>query len=289
MPDENSNGLDLSSFDVKGDKFVAPDVGVPGPSPRGGQLRESVAQDDSTKRSASTNTASTGTDTKLAQTLEALNNKLTVESQNARLITDPNVRAYLAAREAGKKVKLVAEDDLAQRNDVSADRPAAVISPPNLETMTNAQLAEYLQQSTVSSLAGEFKRQIKEQMDTLRSEFSPVLDSLVQSTNSQHSKEINSQIKAVRDKYEDFEQLRPKMAEISNTTQGVTAEELYILAKIRSGLPLIPQEKTETERPSSIPTERTNNRRAQATGGEVLRGRRGFDQLLTSALNGKED
>jgi len=259
----------MSDFEieVKGDKFVAPDAGVPGPSIRT-ERQSSSAQPQLSEQEIveieETEKAEKAERSSLLSTLEALNNDAKVRAQEARLLTDPNIREYLEARSRGEDVQIgprVVEKVVDEKLD--------------LETLTNTQLVDHLNKLIGQSVGSLVDSKLKD----FGSKLTPVLQNLEAHTKSQQSQEINSQISRVKEKYTDFDQLKPKMAEINQSVQGLTVEELYHLTKARlGGSATVTREKLETERPT-VPS----GRRGRENPGSY-RGRSGFSGLLDEAL-----
>jgi hypothetical protein len=97
---------------------------------------------------------------------------------------------------------------------------------------------------------------------------------------------VSSEISEAKKKYSDFEQMMPKMAELNKEVKGVSVDELYFLAKVRSGLPLVTQEKIETERPDG--SQSAANARPRYKRPENIRGGRGMQDILSAALKNRE-
>ena len=247
--------------------YTAPDVGIPGPS----KQREMTEEPKPAGNSAPVVDPHAST---LVKTLESLNQRITSDSQAARLMSDPNIAAYLQARENGTKVKIIPEEQAQP-----APAPAPTVDPNvDYETMTNAQMISHLQKTMLQGLRATAQEIVSGEITKLRSEITPVLTDVASSTNAQRAEAIQASIKAVREKYKDFDQMKPAMVEINKTVQGLNPEELYLLAKVRSGLPIVSQTQIETEKPQQAPQGRQFSRPKNTLG------RAGFDALLDAAL-----
>ena len=267
MPTIESDLLKANS----GSDYVPREMGVPGPSRPADEPREEPKPqvDQATLKEQTT----------LAKTLERLNDRVTTESQAAKLLADPEIRAILDARERGEKFKLVRESE-------ASTKPAASEPPKpskNIEEMTNAELSEYMSQTIVHRLSSVLGDTVDAKIGSLRNELKPTLESVASAAQRDQSLRVQQEIKACADKHPDFDEMRLLMAKVNETVQGATVEELYMLAKVRAGTPAVPQKEIQTERPTAAPSQRQSFKRPTN-----VRGRQGMSDILDAALTRNE-
>ncbi len=241
--------------------YVAPDVRNPGPSVK-----------QSAEVATPTPVAAKPEESSLARTLEALNERVTAESRNTQLLSDPNIRAYVEARQRGEQVKIVPDKP-------AEPAPAGPPEPADLESMTNADMVKYLVAKLETAVKSTTNSVVEQRLEALKKELSPTLQQLSADTQYRHSQDAQRMIEQVKSAHSDFEQMRPAMLEVNKTVQGLTVEELYQLAKLRSGVPAITQKSIETERPGSA------SGRSKYKVPDNINGRQGFEAVLDAALS----
>jgi hypothetical protein len=183
----------------------------------------------------------------------------------ARLAADPEIRQLLEARQSGKKVKVVLEDEKPQTPPTEE-----LETPPNLEEMTQSDLLRHM----TKVMAATTEKVLKSRL----APFEQKLAAVEQSVQQDQRKEVQAQVDAARKSHKDFDQYKESMLSISQQNPGLGVEELYMLAKVRAGQPLVPDRSTESERPS-----RTSARPPKRQ--EPLPpGRSGFSALVGDAL-----
>jgi hypothetical protein len=165
-------------------------------------------------------------------------------------------------------------------------QPQPVAAPPeepepDVEAMTNSQLVKYMVKTLTTTLGSSVSGRVDERINALKSELAPQLAGVVAATQQQQKARVQGEIESVKAKYSDFDQMRPKMVELNKSIQGLTVEELYLMSKVRSGLPMVTQKQIETERPVEAPGARREFKRPTN-----IRGRNGFAAVLDSALSG---
>lgn len=227
--------------------------------------------------------------TRLADVLKSVGDRLATDSQSsATLLADPLVRQYLTLRNAGKTVKLVTEGEKeeSQKSVLEVEDPI----PENIETMTGAQQAAWMVEQTrkmlknhAVSLRESLLPEVESKVSRLRDEVKSHLDPVVASVSRTESDTFKKEFQEVKDRHGDFDQMKPVMIELNKRVEGLTLEELYTLAKLRSGTPPLTQSEIETERPSTIP----GNRESRAKSGS-FKGRSGFARLLDQSLGASE-
>lgn len=179
----------------------------------------------------------------------------------AQLVADPEISAVIAAKRAGKGVKVnVAEDEETQTPDpaegLEADDPARATLAA-MQAMLKQHLEPLTQRlSAVEGVAGDVRK-----------------------------KEVREQVVAAREKFKDLDQFKDDMVKISNEQPGLNAEELYVVAKLRKGKLRLAETTTFSEKPTQQP-------KAQRASGSTSKpparpsGRKGFSDMLNNALNG---
>lgn len=184
-----------------------------------------------------------------------------------QLSLDPEIRKVLELRQRGQKVK-VEEDRPAE--------PAAPAAPAKpLNEMDNSELTQYMlgQVGTVvSKVLDERLQPVGKQFEELRS-----------AEDDRKKAKIDGEIRTAQSKYKDFGTHAPLMQQLANSGQfpGAGVEDLYFLAKLRSGTPMIPQNRTDSERPVS----HQGVRSGEGNKKPVQRGNAGFNQLLSESLS----
>jgi len=217
--------------------------------------------EDKTKESSIT-----GISTELEQKLTAfIDSKAQDGEVLARLTADPDIRALLEARESGKAVRVVVGEE--GEKDKKAD------VKPDLNEMSNTELAEYLK--------GALLEAIKPVVGDALKPMSGKLDLLEAARKADEQSRFSQEVSDVKKKYPDFEEYRGEMVELDKKNPTLSAEQLYILARLEKGHGL-PLDKTASEKPSSAPNrpERTITREIP-----LPKGRPGFQQLLSEALD----
>ena len=96
-------------------------------------------------------------------------------------------------------------------------------------------------------------------------------------------KDVNDQIKAVRDKHEDFDSYKEAMLTLAQDNPGLNVEELYILSRKRAGKLDLSDPSTFSEKPTTTPRTRPGMKKVAALDSRQ-RGRRGFEKFLRAAL-----
>lgn len=259
---------------LKGDDYEAPDAGIPGQT---FEVEEELEEESDPSEQ---NERFERQSANLEKTLQALQESVKsqgVSPADSRLLADPNIRNYLAAKERGENVELVPAVS-------KAEQPAREeVPPPDLETMTNAQLASYMKQTIGSAVSSAVSEIVGKEVTKLRGELKPQVDQAAAAAQSQISERISQQIVAVKSKYSDFDQIQPFMIELNKTVKGLSVEELYHMAKIRAGVPPVTQQQLETERPQRP----TGQRKRPLPPVGQTRTRQGLSNLVRSVLDNR--
>lgn len=251
------------------EEYVPPEPRVPGPSSH----REIEPELKEEKQKEPTPEV-----TNLVKTLENLNRKVDDNVHAARVVADPDVRAILEAKQRGIKVRVLTGDEAPQPQNTPL---AESETPPDMESMTNAQLVSYLAKEMRKELSTTVEQVVTNRVKGLRDELSPAIQSAVNATKAQQSKAVSDDIASARSRFKDFEQMMPAMVKLNETVQGLNVEELYHMAKIRAGVPPVSQKEIETERPSTLPKPRGASGFKRP---ENIRGGSGFEALTRAAM-----
>ena len=94
---------------------------------------------------------------------------------------------------------------------------------------------------------------IGKMIDKKLSPFTERLTSIEDIADTVQKKDVNDQIKAVRDKHEDFDTYKEKMLTLAQDNTGLNVEELYILARTRAGKLDLSDPSTFSEKPTDTP------------------------------------
>lgn len=203
----------------------------------------------------------------------------------AQMVADPNMRAVLEARQRGEKIRIVRGDEAAPTNqqqgvhntptEQSLNQQLNEPAEPDLDNLSPKDLSKYMIGQVLKSIKPMIEQALKPVQDRLG-----VVDQYVQKSAADG---VNLQIEKVRSRYPDFDQYRQTMVHLSNDNPSLSVEELYIIAKTRSGQPLSAPTGLMSERPSTVaakPQFRSNE--------PVQPGRAGFSALLERALSGRD-
>lgn len=247
------------------DDYIAPDVGIPGPSRMN---REAPKVDPPV-----TPTKDLELQTNLVKRLEALNVNVSENGQLGKLLADPDIRALMEAKAKGINVSVVAQQKAI---------PTAPAEPENLEAMTNSQLAKYLNDQTKYTVETGLSNIVDAKLDAFMQKIAPTLQNVSADISNRQQRDIQEQFKSAEAKYSDWKEMLPSMMEVNKTIQGADPEELYFIAKKRAGLPLIPQKKIETERGQNP----GNRRRFEVP--EKITGKAGFDALARASMESRD-
>ena len=157
----------------------------------------------------------------------------------ASMVADPEIQAILAARRENREVKVV-DAQATDNGEVEAEEARVSELDKELENLD------------------EDTRQIVRVLDKhLTSRLAPVTEELgilKKIAEGYERKAVTDKITEVADKHPDFHKYRSKMAEISRAEgAGLAVEELYLLAKFRSGDVDLSPASTDSERPTPTP------------------------------------
>lgn len=194
----------------------------------------------------------------------------------AEFATDPDFSKIMAARQRGQQVRVISGNEVPETIKQPVEKEEEVV---DLENMNNAQLMHHMVKKITDRLPELVSQSIKPLQDELQS--------VKGSTMSMEQERVMNQIAATQKKYPDFNQYRAEMAQIANRYPGMTADQVYVLAKQATGkLKIADDQPTQVERPTNNVTKPSPSKRTDAT--PVRHGRKGFDDALERALAGIE-
>jgi hypothetical protein len=227
------------------------------PQREDGEVVESVEDDEEIVHS-------NGTESRLARLEEAQGNNQAKEALT-RLMSDPDIQAVYKAKTSGKKVKVV--DDV---EEPEADPAEALIK-------------DMPEDDPQKDLLGKISQLIDAKLEKSNKRFEDVESRLSETADvarAVKTEKITNAVKAAREKFKDFDQFKDKMLSLSEENPGLGVEDLYYVAKARSGKLRQVETVTESEKPSSQP------RRVAKPGSAPKRapGRAGFSDILRDSF-----
>jgi hypothetical protein len=195
--------------------------------------------------------------------LDNVNNQLSQLNQTAAqnatlgsLLADPNIAAYLAAKQGGKKVKIVddvPQDDLLQQIPQDNNEPA-----PNWEELGQnpEKMAGHVVKSTVKELGKTLLPMIGKVLESKINNLgidnlSQQVQGLLGVVQGYQREKLSDEMNQIRNANpQEFDRLKPVMAELLKTMPNAKLKQLYLLARAEAGLPLTPDQSSQTERPT---------------------------------------
>jgi hypothetical protein len=210
-----------------------------------------------------------------------------------QLTSDPVIHEYLQKKQAGQQVKLVDENQQQQpveENEDDINWEELSQNPQKFAKHISRSASREVSKALVPLISGMMKKT----NDTIQGLAQQVqqIGGVVQ---QHHQSQLKSEIDKVRDRNpEEFDRLRPAMADLAKQNPSLGFQDLYVLARTRAGLPVGFDQSIQSERP----TQQTAARPPAQTGvhpgqqqmlnqpGNVLRNPRAqFDQTLASLLD----
>ena len=188
----------------------------------------------------------------LSRKLASVTEKTEEITKLAKVLADPDVRALLALKEEGKAV-VVSE---------KVEKEAPKLKLDGVKDETADAFVGYL-----TTLLDPLKQKVAE---------------VSQYIQEQEGGKAKEEVQKAREKFSDFDEFRETMIEINKANPGLSAEELYFVAKRRKkgGAETV---KTDSERPRTLST-----RPALREKKPVAPGRAGFSTLLSEVLDSLE-
>lgn len=204
---------------------------------------------------------------------EAVQNRIkALESQQAlnALLADPDIRKVLEAKQKGQKVQV--SDLVEEETEEVEEEPEEIAALDDKDPLKNTL-------RTIDSLINKKAGKLVDRIKELEAE----LEEVKGFAGSVQKKEVQTQVAAAQQKYPDFAKYREKMLEITKANPGLGVEELYLIAKARSGDLKMEKPSTFSERPQG--SQRANPRKPVGQKPNRPRGRAGFSAILQDALN----
>ena len=207
---------------------------------------------------------------------ERLNGLTQAQAEQAimvRLQGDPDYRAVMDAKQKGRKIAVVPEEQLNSKVEEE--------EPKDLDTLTNSQLLSVMEKRISKSIQGSLGpvlQPIQEKLGMLEG-----------SLQGQVADKVKTVIEQAQAKYPDFDEHRADMALLNQRAPGLNVDELYRLVKTNKGQTVTPPSarQTSSERPTSQsarPPQKAEVERERKVG---KLGRKGFSDLLTESLAGR--
>jgi len=173
------------------------------------------------------------------------------------LMADPDIMEVIKLKQAGKVVQV---GESAEEEEVE----------PEEEVDENDPLAETL-------------KKFGKMMDKKLSPLSDRLTNIEGIADQVQKKDVNDQISVVRDKHKDFDSYKEPMIKLAQENPSLGVNELYILARLRSGKLDISDPSTFSEKPTATPRMRMGMKKVAGPSGS-RRGKRAFDSVMLAAL-----
>lgn len=207
-------------------------------------------------------------DSKIKEILSGQAAEIAKTQLMAQLAGDPDYRAVMDMKNRGVKFKLVPEGE-------AGHEPAS--EKVEWDNLTNAQMAE--------KLPSVMSKQMKDVIEAAMQPLHQKIQQLENVSQNIAAEKVQGQIAEVQKKYKDFDELRPMMIQLNQQKPGNDLEDLYWMARRRSGKPMTADlQPTSTERPTTSTARPAPTVRKQP----LPPGKRGFSQLLDEALSKKD-
>lgn len=208
--------------------------------------------------------------------LTAISEKVDQGKILSQILADADVQKVISAKRAGQEVEVM------QKEEIEALRKGK-------ETLSSEGELNYsadLESLTSTELAGSITKSILEQVSSLIDEkLTPLSDqvgNVGRFVESEVQIKVNTQIEEAKEKYPDFVEQREMMQEIRKTNQGLSIDELYVLAKRRKGETIVTKDQTESERPTHT-SARGESRETERIVGTTSQAK--FDHAMDVALD----
>ncbi len=179
-----------------------------------------------------------------------------------QLLSDPQIAAVIEAKKAGKTVKVSTEE---------------VVPDPTLDAQVDDITKDLDDDDPNRGLLTSLSKLIDEKLSAQDERITAVEEHAQGSAQ----KEISTAVAAARSKFKDFDTYKSEIVSLSKANPNLGLEELYMIAKVRSGDLDITKTETHTEKPTVVQP----SRRTAATKKEnPRRGKKGFTAMLAEAL-----
>ena len=195
----------------------------------------------------------------------------------ARLIANPQVRKLMEAEQSGKRLKLIeegAEKPTGGISDLPSGASMDLSDVEDLEDLPRAQFGKDL----VEKVSGVLEGVVGKSLAGLKGD----LETVKSYIQDQEKAVVNKEIAQAREAHSDWDNYRKEMLGLHQTHPSLGAEDLYVLAKAKTGDKVSP--KVETEKPAASAGRPSRTVRKAP----LPPGRAGMQQLLNEA-SGKID
>jgi len=199
--------------------------------------------------------------------LEAVKAQVQESNLMAKLISDPDFRAVLEAKQRGEKVRVE-----------TGEKPT-----PKVEDQPEVDLDDLPPSKLAKHVLTQVSTMIEQAVERKLGPLSQKVEGVEGKLKEDEGKKVKKEVEALQEKYEDFDLHRQGMMEVNKVNPELSVEELYLIAKARaSGGTPKKGPRTETERPS------TSSTRPPLKPDKVPNTQEGFRTLLQRALD-KQD
>jgi hypothetical protein len=213
----------------------------------------------------------------ITQRLESIQTAVKGNDLLTKILATPGVQDVLRAAQNGQAVSVVPANQQAQ--------PQAQ-PEPNWDELKDdpRKMSEYM----INQIVGKLTPGVE---DALNKRTQPLLQKVSEIESSLSKQVQDTAVRTLQEfkaKYSDADKMIPKMRELNTQTNGtLNYEQLYKLAKVESGLPLVTQDQIQTEKP----TDSVARQPIQTQKKTYPPGRRGMRQAMNDVLDkaGLED
>jgi len=151
----------------------------------------------------------------------------------SRLLADPDITAVIRAKQAGQKVKI----DLGEE-------------PEEVEEEEDDLTEGLDEKDPATKVLKRIDSLMNKKLEKLLGPISDRVDRFDAFTGNIEKKEVTSQIQSAMERYPDFATYRNKMLKLSQESPSLSVEELYLIARSRSGKLDIKKASTFSEKPT---------------------------------------
>lgn len=177
---------------------------------------------------------------KLSKRLEKMEDSDVLKERLSDLISDPDIRAIMDAKENGEivKVRIGDPDDPGSKPLKMTDR--------DVDEMTNSELFHHMS-NTFSEKIGII---LEEKMTPV----STRLQDLDNKEENERAGRLRDELAAARGKYKDFDELKNTILELNKENSTLSVDELYHLSRIRTNKGPYIAPDPSSEKPTSSTT-----------------------------------
>jgi len=204
----------------------------------------------------------------IKELLTSMNEKVDSQNALAKIMANPAVRQVIEAQERGEEIEIRTK---AEEQVSEVPNP---LDMPDFEEMSNAEIVKYMMK-VLPTMASS---QVDPKIENLSGQLKQVLDYIQRNERTS----VDSEISKVSEKYSDFDRYRPAMHQLSMSNPGLSVEELYLIARARSGDAEVPNPKMLSEKPTESAVRPLVERPKRTT--PLPQGTPGARQLLSEAV-----